>query len=153
ITYLHRRLKSWFTLGEYSPTLFTYPKHEFHIRLMGLVNQTGFGQVPLPFGRLLRTNVTFKSMLPFDFTRSSKSESFFGTGIGLTLGITVILLFNYFRSNDKEHSLPFQLGHLLHFSMFLQGLCETKEEDFTLLLVNDGTSSEMNIGAHFRTFF
>jgi len=83
ITYLHRRLKSWFTLGEYSPTLFTYPKHEFHIRLIGLVNQTGFGQVPLPFGRLLRQNVTFKSMLPFDFTRSSKSESFFGTGIGL----------------------------------------------------------------------
>ena len=53
-----------------------------HVRA---VNEGHMVKVALLLLGLLGQNVTVKSMLSFDFTRSGKSESFFGTGVRLDL--------------------------------------------------------------------
>jgi hypothetical protein len=47
------------------------------------VNRGRIRKITFPLGGLLGQDVAFVSMLPFDFTGASKSESFFSSGFGL----------------------------------------------------------------------
>ena len=49
------------------------------------IYQARMAKVSFLLFRLLRQDVTVKSVLSLDFTRSGKSESFFSTGVSLDL--------------------------------------------------------------------
>lgn len=47
--------------------------------------------------------------------------------------------------NEHNHSFAFQFWHLLHFSEFFQISGKTQEQNFTLVLVNNGTAFKENV--------
>ena len=55
----------------------------------------------------------------------------------------------------QEHNHPFALEvwHIIRLAVFLQISSESCEEEFTLLLEDDGTSAEEDIGFHFVALF
>ena len=106
---------------------------------------------------LLCQNVAVISMLSLEFTRSGKSESFFGTGISLcfrhfveTLNITkrvfqkeyesIITFFLFgisvllYRSYENGHSLAFKNRGFFKFSVFFKVFCKTGQNFLTLFL-------------------
>ena len=54
-----------------------------HLIAVGLVHQSNVVEVAFLLLRFLRQDVTVKGMLSFQFSRSGKSKSLFGTGIRL----------------------------------------------------------------------
>ncbi len=57
-------------------------QEQTHAPGIRLANQTGVGQVPFSFSRLLSQDVAFKRVLALDFASPGKLEPLFGCGIG-----------------------------------------------------------------------
>src|SRR5690554_9019 len=81
---------------------------------------SGFRKIMFPFCTFFRQNVTLKSMLALDFTRSSKLKSFFGTGYSfhfwhdlIYLCVIVIKLF-FLWIDHHDHPFSFKFWKLLN---------------------------------------
>ena len=55
--------------------------------------------------------------------------------------------------DDDEHALAFQLGHLFEFAVLFDGLREFEEDEFALVLIDDGSSLEEDADLHLAALF
>ena len=67
----------------------------FDVFFVRLVHKTRFSQISFLLFGLFGQDVTFKSMLPFDFSCSGKGEPLFGTGISLNFWHFALFEFVY----------------------------------------------------------
>lgn len=69
---------------------------------VGTIDQCDMIEIALLLFGLLSQNMTMISMLSFNFTRSGKSESFFGTGISLNFWHFLCILNYYYNKRLRE---------------------------------------------------
>ena len=52
-------------------------------------------------------------------------------------------------AKEHDHSLAFQVGHIVGFAVVGEVVGKTREQEFTLLLEDDGAATEEDVGLHF----
>ena len=57
------------------------------------------------------------------------------------------------RADEEDHSLALEGWHIIGFAVFSEVGSEAREEEFALLLEDDGPSAEEDISFHFVSFF
>ncbi len=62
-------------------------------------------------------------------------------------------LFLALGAEVEDHPLALEVRHIVRLAIFGEVRCEACEEEFTLLLEDDGSSAEEDVGFHFVAFF
>lgn len=134
---------------------------------IGRMNQGGMGQIALALGALLGQDVTFKGVLALDFSASGQLEALARSGFGfhfrhgarVSKGLSLVgpeenSGFGFlFRGHHHIHPLSFQLRQTLDFAEVFEFLRQFEQQNFALVFVDDGTTSEKHVGLDLKPIF